>query len=102
MYILCDSSNNKNACDKVILHAEKEENFVHKTGGHFIMAKNMDGTNKSENSYGQNSYENSRTRVVRTNLPISQQISPQTNPQTKLLTAITKSSSTEKKSLHNM
>ena len=53
MYILCDSSNNKNACDKVILHAEKEENFVHKTGGHFIMAKNMDGTNKSENSYGQ-------------------------------------------------
>ena len=42
MYILCDSSNNKNACDKVILHAEKEENFVHKTGGHFIMAKNMD------------------------------------------------------------
>ena len=51
MYILCDSSNNKNACDKVILHAEKEENFVHKTGGHFIMAKNMDGTNKSENSY---------------------------------------------------
>lgn len=59
MYILCDSSNNKNACDKVILHAEKEENFVHKTGGHFIMAKNMDGTNKSENSYEQNSYENS-------------------------------------------
>ena len=104
MYILCDSSNNKNACDKVILHAEKEENFVHKTGGHFIMAKNMDGTNKSENSYEQNSYENSndRTRVVRTNLPISQQISPQTNPQTKLLTAITKSSSTENKSLHNM
>ena len=43
-----------------------------------------------------------RIRVVRTNLPISQQISPQTNPQTKLLTAITKSSSTEKKSLHNM
>lgn len=43
MYILCDSSNNKNACDKVILHAEKEENFVHKTGGHFIMAKNMNG-----------------------------------------------------------
>ena len=42
------------------------------------------------------------TRVVRTNLPISQQISPQTNPQTKLLTAITKSSSTENKSLHNM
>ena len=65
------------------------------------MAKNMDGTNKSENSYEQNSYEN-RIRVVRTNLPISQQISPQTNPQTKLLTAITKSSSTEKKSLHNM
>ena len=59
MYILCDSSNNKNACDKVILHAEKEENFVHKTGGHFIMAKNMDGTNKSENRYEQNSYENS-------------------------------------------
>ena len=56
MYILCDSSNNKNACDKVILHAEKEENFVHKTGGHFIMAKNMVGTNKSENSYEQNSY----------------------------------------------
>ena len=49
----------KNACDKVILHAEKEENFVHKTGGHFIMAKNMDGTNKSENRYEQNSYENS-------------------------------------------
>ena len=98
MYILCDSSNNKNACDKVIVHAEKEENFVHKTGGHFIMAKNMDGTNKSENSYEQNSYENSNGRVVRTNLPISQQISPQT----KLLTAITKSSSTENKSLHNM
>ena len=61
MYILCDSSNNKNACDKVILHAEKEENFVHKTGGHFIMAKNMDGTNKSENSYEQNSSANKST-----------------------------------------
>lgn len=59
MYILCESSNNRNACGKAGLHAEKEENFVHKTGGHFIMAKNMDGTNKSENSYGQNSYENS-------------------------------------------
>ena len=56
MYILCESSNNRNACGKAGLHAEKEENFVHKTGGHFIMAKNMDGTNKSENSYGQNSY----------------------------------------------
>ena len=67
MYILCDSSNNKNACDKVILHAEKEENFVHKTGGHFIMAKNMDGTNKSENSYEQNSYENSNGQNKSTN-----------------------------------
>ena len=89
MYILCDSSNNKNACDKVILHAEKEENFVQtrvKTAtGRTVMRTAMD-----------------RTRVVRTNLPISQQISPQTNPQTKLLTAITKSSSTENKSLHNM
>ena len=27
MYILCDSSNNKNACDKVILHEEIEENL---------------------------------------------------------------------------
>ena len=59
MYILWESSNNKNACGKAGSHAEKEENFVHKTGGHFIMAKNMDGTNKSENSYEQNSYENS-------------------------------------------
>ena len=42
MYILCDSSNNKNACDKVILHAEKEENLYTKQGGHFIMAKNME------------------------------------------------------------
>ena len=83
MYILCESSNNRNACGKAGLHAEKEENFVHKTGGHFIMAKNMDGTNKSENSYGQN-------------------ISPQTDPQTKLLIAITKRSSTENRLLHNM
>ena len=59
MYILCESSNNRNACGKAGLHTEKEENFVNKPGGHFIMAKNMDGTNKSENSYGQNSYENS-------------------------------------------
>ena len=44
---------------KLEMREKKEENFVHKTGGHFIMAKNMDGTNKSENSYGQNSYENS-------------------------------------------
>jgi hypothetical protein len=98
MYILCDSSNNKNACDKVILHAEKEENFVHKTGGHFRV--------KTATSRTVMRTAMDRTRVVRTNLPISQQISqqisPQTNPQTKLLTAITKSSSTENKSLHNM
>ena len=90
MYILCDYSNNKNACDKVILHAEKEENFVHKTGGHFIMAKNMDGTNKSENSYEQNSYENSN----------GQNKSGQNKSANK--STITKSSSTENKSLHNM
>ena len=99
MYILCDSSNNKNACDKVILHAEKEENFVHKTGQRTWMVQTRVKTATSRTVMRT---AMDRTRVVRTNLPISQQISPQTNPQTKLLTAITRSSSTENKSLHNM
>ena len=104
MYILCDSSNNKNACDKVILHAEKEENLYTKQEDILSWQRTWMVQTRVKTATGRTVMRTAmdRTRVVRTNLPISQQISPQTNPQTKLLTAITKSSSTENKSLHNM
>ena len=104
MYILCDSSNNKNACDKEFYMQKKkkilytkQEDILSWQRTWMVQTRVKTATSRTVMRTAMD-----RTRVVRTNLPISQQISPQTNPQTKLLTAITKSSSTENKSLHNM
>ena len=104
MYILCESSNNKNACERTVLHVKKkkilytkQEDILSWQKTWIVQTRVKTITNRTATKTATD-----RIRVVRTNPQINQQTSPQTDPQIKLLTATTRSSSTENELLHNM
>jgi hypothetical protein len=104
MYILCEFSNNKNACDRTVLHVKKKKILYTKQEDILSWQKTWIVQTRAKIITSRTAMKTAmdRIRVVRTNPPINLQTSPQTDPQTKLPTATTRSSSTENELLHNM